>query len=540
MKIAHIVIKNHARVADLDLSCRDHVVLVGPNASGKTTILHLLDAVLGARPSWLNSRFDTRDLRERDEPILVEVCLVDLDAQDRAHFAGKAQAGTGDKKQEWLTIRLTAKRSSVDEDELDIDRSFVRPQVADVRVTNPDIDRIGWTLVAATRAPDRELGRSRSGVVRSLLHSVDLASTEQEMIGGAYEALTQALQSTESLASLRADLATELGRLFPTTVEPGDVHIDLPEGAAETPLDGLDVLLSDSTGSRFSLNEQSDGLRSLSVLAAQLLASRSARILAIDEPELHLHPRSQANLARSLASSGGQRILSTHAPAVLTQFAPVDVVAVTQSGCRQLGRATLDTKSKTYQHWWVDGPLEPLTAQRVILVEGVSDRILVEAVATHLKCDLHRKGVTVFSLGGASNFASAIRLFGPTGFDLPLLGLVDEAEASIPAKALNVDPSDLGDHHFEVCRTDLEEEYVRALGVSAVIDLLDASGLFTEKAILKRFEAATADDVDQNDLLGLLRKKKVEAATALAETMTLEQATSIVVLKDLVEMASAD
>ena len=51
MKLSSIVISNHQRVADLQVVVREHAVLVGPNAVGKSTVLRLLDGLLGA--SWL-------------------------------------------------------------------------------------------------------------------------------------------------------------------------------------------------------------------------------------------------------------------------------------------------------------------------------------------------------------------------------------------------------------------------------------------------------------------------------------------------------
>ena len=48
MRISSIVISNHQRVADLQIDVRHHAVLVGPNAAGKSTVLRLLDGLLGA------------------------------------------------------------------------------------------------------------------------------------------------------------------------------------------------------------------------------------------------------------------------------------------------------------------------------------------------------------------------------------------------------------------------------------------------------------------------------------------------------------
>ena len=56
--------------------------------------------------------------------MVVEVRLEDLDGDDRAHFADKAEVGSGTASgSAWLTIRLRASISPVDSERLDFDRS---------------------------------------------------------------------------------------------------------------------------------------------------------------------------------------------------------------------------------------------------------------------------------------------------------------------------------------------------------------------------------------------------------------------------------
>ena len=540
MRISRIAISNNRRVADFDVEVRDHAVLVGPNGVGKSTVLRLVDCVLGASWSQLAVSIDLGQVRESEKPMIVEVRLEDLDAEDIAHFADKLQVGTGATAGKvWLTLRLVAAVSQFDAEKLDITRSFVKPLVDDSAASRDDLRQIGWAFLPANRSPDRELGAGRSSAVRSLLRAVSLGTAEATAIEDALADLSAALKASPALSSLREGLASELSVLFPEPIGKDEISVDLPTSTRNEPLNDVDVQL-ERDGVKAPLSAQSDGLRSLAVVAIQLLARRSARILAIDEPEIHLHPRGQANLGRLLASAPGQRLVATHAPAVLARFSPRHAVAVTADGARQLSSTAFSGEPKRLQHWWADSALEPLTADSIVFVEGISDRIIVHAVARLLGFELDRCGVTVVSLNGAQNFKPAISLFGPDGFGNRLLGLVDANEASIPADALSVTVAGLAALNFLTCHADLEEEYVTALGVADTISLLIRSGLFAEPGIKLATGATTLGSITPLGLAeNVLRKHKVEAAAALGEGLTAAHSAALTTVAELVRRAVA-
>lgn len=540
MKLTRIAISNSSRMADIDIEVRDHLVVVGSNAVGKSTVLRLLDLLLGASWSQLFASLDQAQLRDPASPLVVEARLEGLDDDDKAHFAAKAEVGTGPATGEtWLTMRLVAGVSTIDSDRLEITRSFVKPLVEDAPVTRDDLARLGWAYLQATRSPDRELGAGRASAVRTLLQAVALSEPESSSIDEALATLTAALTASQALSRLREDLARELTSVYPSAVSKDDIVVDLPTSTAAEPLGDVDIQMV-RAGVKSPLTAQSDGLRSLAVIAVQLLATRTARMLAIDEPEIHLHMRGQANLARLLATAPGQRVVATHAPAVLAEFQPPQTLALASDGARQLTGPVFAGNPKNLQHWWVDSALEPLTADRLILVEGISDRILVRTVARHLKIDLDRLGISVVAVHGAGGFKAAIELFGPSGFGIPTFGLVDENEASIPADALNIGVADLASNGFVTCVADLEEEYVAAIGVSGVVQMLTGSGLFTEAGLVHATGAADVASITPERLREkVLKKNKVEAATALGEQMALAQANALTKAVNLVQSAAA-
>jgi hypothetical protein len=99
-----------------------------------------------------------------------------------------------------------------------------------------------------------------------------------------------------------------------------------------------------------------------------------------------------------------------------------------------------------------------------VLVEGITDRIAVEAVAAKLGRDLAAEGVEVVPIGGAQ----AIRRAAAEYERERVVGLCDVGEERWFLRVL-------GDLTF-VCIADLEDELIRALGVTRVEEVVEAAG----------------------------------------------------------------
>jgi hypothetical protein len=111
----------------------------------------------------------------------------------------------------------------------------------------------------------------------------------------------------------------------------------------------------------------------------------------------------------------------------------------------------------------------------VVLVEGVSDRAAIEALARRRGRDLRAEGVAVVPMGGATNIRKFLDAYGPRGAGLRLAGLCDAGEEAGFRRGLEL--SGLGSGlsrpgmealGFYVCVADLEDELIRSLGAAAV------------------------------------------------------------------------
>ena len=119
----------------------------------------------------------------------------------------------------------------------------------------------------------------------------------------------------------------------------------------------------------------------------------------------------------------------------------------------------------------------------VVLVEGSSDQVALEALAERRGRDLAAEGIAVVPMGGARNIRRFLELFGPRGRDVRLAGLCDAGEEGDFRRGLeraglgsNLGRADMEALGFYVCVADLEDELIRCLGAACVEQVVDAQG----------------------------------------------------------------
>ena len=123
------------------------------------------------------------------------------------------------------------------------------------------------------------------------------------------------------------------------------------------------------------------------------------------------------------------------------------------------------------------------SVESVVLVEGTSDRLALEALAERRGRDLAVERISIVPIGGAQAIGRFLEHFGPHGTDFKLAGLCDAGEevdfrrglerAGLGSNLTRVEMERLG---FFVCVEDLEHELVRALDVSTVEQIIGAEG----------------------------------------------------------------
>lgn len=411
-----------------------------------------------------------------------------------------------------------------DEETVTIRRWF--PESGHERTPNREqLEEFGWRYLRATRGASIMDGVHSP--VRTLLAAADLGSNE-EGLKALLDQFNEKLAGNESVSELLDRVATHLSRSMPRTVSQDDFSVRSVTDPSSDVLQDVTIFLNRGDD-QVSLTEQSDGVRQLMSMTLFDLAEGTANVLAIDEPEIHLHPTSQRTAADLLSGDGNQKIIVTHSPYILHRFEPSEVIAVDRHGrCHQVGEAKLSKIEKVRAHWWSPRLLEALTARFVILVEGDADRVIVTAVAENLGIDLDRLGAVVVELDGADKFRNVFPLLGPDGFGPTLLGLVDKSESGSWVNAFKGKRHAVVDKKVFISDVDLEDEYTRALSGPIAAKALVAGGFCREQGILQAAEVATLDEITPEAVAQFCREKgKVDAASCIAEALTPEKADKI-------------
>lgn len=168
--------------------------------------------------------------------------------------------------------------------------------------------------------------------------------------------------------------------------------------------------------SSFRVNSASSGERELLtyMFAIFALNVRDA-LIVVDEPELHLHPKWQQTLLRLFvqlsAKTGNQFLLATHSP---TFVSPDSIQYVSRvyshdqkSRVVRLNSAALPDNRHLFNIVNSQNNERLFFADKVVLVEGLSDRILFERVLDlHGRAEAGRPTVEVVPVGGKGLFES--------------------------------------------------------------------------------------------------------------------------------------
>jgi hypothetical protein len=173
---------------------------------------------------------------------------------------------------------------------------------------------------------------------------------------------------------------------------------------------------------------------------------------------------------------------------------------------------------------------EAFSARAVVLVEGISDQVALEALAERRGRNLDAEDVCIVPIGGAQAIGRFLDLFGPQGFDVRLAGLCDAGEegdfrrglerAGLGSNLTRIDMERLG---FHVCVADLEDELIRALGAASVERVVDAQGDLGSFRTLQKQPAWQGRTTEQQlrRFMGSGGRRKIRYARLLVDALDL-------------------
>jgi hypothetical protein len=164
----------------------------------------------------------------------------------------------------------------------------------------------------------------------------------------------------------------------------------------------------------------------------------------------------------------------------------------------------------------------------VVLVEGVSDQLALEALAARGGRDLHAEGISIVPMMGAHNIGAFLHRLGPRGSAVRLAGLYDVGEEVHVRRALeraglgsNLNRAEMESLGFYVCVKDLEDELIRALGAPAVERIVEDQGELGRFRTLQKQPAQQGRTVEEQlrRFLGTRSGRKAQYAPLLVNAL---------------------
>jgi putative ATP-dependent endonuclease of OLD family len=457
VRLVTIRVKDFRSLTNIEVNLDELTVLVGANNAGKTGLLDAVQFAIGATRRILG-REDIRLGKDeadvpKDRRAIVDILFRPVD--DKGKIADTFPEGsfwtglwgTGiaqdDDQNDMIGMRSVLEWSDIHGDYRST-RKFLREwkwfdhwqeaEVGDL-VSAAHIEPVALHYIDAKRDLEDDL-RTRGSFWRRLTDDLGLSDSDIEKLEAALSDINQTLvDKSKVLKHLRENLL-ELKNVIAfdkagIDIAPVPRHLrDLSRG--------VDVSLNSGGASAFPLTRHGMGTRSLASLlvfrAFALWRRERAEeggdevhtLLALEEPEAHLHPHAQRAIFAQIRDIPGQRIVSTHSPYFVAQSRLEDLRLLSKTksdtNVRQLdvSRLSADDRRKVEREVLTSrGDL--LFSRALILFEGeTEEQALAIFAESYWAATAHEKGFSFVGCGG-SNYRPFVWLAESLGIEWYIL-----------------------------------------------------------------------------------------------------------------------
>ncbi|MBI4968154.1 MAG: AAA family ATPase [Rhodospirillales bacterium] len=429
MHVARLKIKNFRGVRSADIALGRHAVLVGPNNSGKTTVIEALALLFGR--DRLVRRLTEHDFHgsvpDETSRILCIATVTGFSPNDPQHHTGwfslergvekwlnpntKTLSAAPDAQHTELAVQIGfAARFDLDELEAETLRFFVDdeatlgdPFAEDAHMHTihfKALQELGFFLVPASRTWDRWISFSSELFRRVVATRGDIPAqavrAERQRLWTPPEG--SRLEDQPGLSEIVNAANDELRTLMASAPM---LQLRLTATDSDSVLESVVSHFVQGTGPTLPSQRQGTGLVSLQslLLLMQFGKARAETdqsfVLAVEEPELHIQPSQQKRLVNRLNALCNQTIVTTHSPIVAALFPAPDTLFIeTREGilnAKPLMDLVPAQPTNHQQHLlyaWRQKLVAALMHECVLIPEGVSDVAWLETLQTAL--ELHQ------------------------------------------------------------------------------------------------------------------------------------------------------
>lgn len=481
IKITEVRISNFRSFENLALELEDFTVLIGANNAGKTSFLDAIYAAIGASRKLLGK--DDIHLASdeievpRDRKAIIDV-LIRPTGTDKAIIKlfpaaefwtnlWGTEISQDDDFSEFVGIRC-AIGWSVAAGDYKVEKKFLKEWLplknwteAEEKgpVSASQLEPLALHYIDAKRDIDDDL-KQRGSFWRKLTESLGLSDDDTKQLESILSDLNQQIIDKSDVLTYALPFLNQMKSIISS--EASSISITPVARHLRDLTKGIDVSFSTLGAQSFPLVRHGMGTRSLaSILVFRAYVAWKEKLsqhngdtmhpmLALEEPEAHLHPQAQRSLFRQIKEVSGQIIVSTHSPYFAGQ-AKLEQLALfskekSKSKAKKLDLTQIGPDERRHiENKIIQTRGDLLFARGVLFFEGDTEEQALPIFAEkYWSKSIHEMGLSLVGVGGKDFYYPFATL--TQQLDIPWFIFSDGEDEAIKSVDACLKKMGLGDH----------------------------------------------------------------------------------------------